>query len=199
MHLHQILFTLLLSILSSSSFSYRVPITSILRPYSASSLPPVPACLHACLLGSQVRKFKPSLVALQNASLLPDLKEALADLPKEDRPEIVGGEDGIVEVTTRAATTTATCICPFVSIALFCCLRTCSRVLHSTVDTVVQRATPSPVTSSHPICQHHTSAPLAYPPLLPACLPACVPMCLPACLCACLPARSPVIPKQCPW
>ena len=44
----------------------------------------------------QVRTFRPQLVAVRNESLVDELKEALADV--EDKPEIIPGEEGVVEV-----------------------------------------------------------------------------------------------------
>ncbi len=48
------------------------------------------------LLAQQVRQFKPEIVAINNASKLPDLKAALADL--DPQPIILAGDDGVVEV-----------------------------------------------------------------------------------------------------
>ncbi|WP_159790365.1 1-deoxy-D-xylulose-5-phosphate reductoisomerase [Sodalinema gerasimenkoae] len=48
------------------------------------------------LLAQQVRQFKPEIVAIRNAEKLPQLREAIADL--DPQPEILGGEDGIIEV-----------------------------------------------------------------------------------------------------
>lgn len=47
-----------------------------------------------CLL--QVKTFKPQLVAVRNESLVNELKEALADM--EQKPEIIPGEQGVIEV-----------------------------------------------------------------------------------------------------
>ena len=44
----------------------------------------------------QVRRFKPQLVAVRNESLVDELKEALADV--EEKPEIIPGEQGVIEV-----------------------------------------------------------------------------------------------------
>lgn len=44
----------------------------------------------------QVKTFKPQLVAVRNESLISELKEALADV--EEKPEIIPGEEGIIEV-----------------------------------------------------------------------------------------------------
>jgi 1-deoxy-D-xylulose-5-phosphate reductoisomerase len=44
----------------------------------------------------QVRTFKPQLIAVRNESLVDELKEALADV--EEKPEIIPGEQGVVEV-----------------------------------------------------------------------------------------------------
>lgn len=48
------------------------------------------------LLAQQVRQFKPEIVAIRNAEKLPQLREAIADL--DPQPEILAGEDGIIEV-----------------------------------------------------------------------------------------------------
>lgn len=45
---------------------------------------------------AQVRTFKPQLVAVRNESLIDELKEALADL--DEKPEIIPGEQGVIEV-----------------------------------------------------------------------------------------------------
>lgn len=45
----------------------------------------------------QVKTFKPKLVAVRNESLVGELKEALADC--EEKPEIIPGEQGVVEVS----------------------------------------------------------------------------------------------------
>ena len=44
----------------------------------------------------QVKTFKPKLVSVWNESLVDELKEALADC--EEKPEIIPGEQGIIEV-----------------------------------------------------------------------------------------------------
>ena len=44
-----------------------------------------------------MKTFKPKLVAVRNESLLNELKEALADC--EVMPEIIPGEQGVIEVT----------------------------------------------------------------------------------------------------
>ncbi|KAK4257079.1 hypothetical protein QN277_006714 [Acacia crassicarpa] len=51
---------------------------------------------NVTLLADQVRTFKPQLVAVRNESLISELKEALADV--EEKPEIIPGEEGIIEV-----------------------------------------------------------------------------------------------------
>ncbi|GFZ17470.1 1-deoxy-D-xylulose 5-phosphate reductoisomerase [Actinidia rufa] len=51
---------------------------------------------NVTLLADQVRTFKPQLVAVRNESLVGELKEALADV--EDKPEIIPGEQGVIEV-----------------------------------------------------------------------------------------------------
>ena len=45
----------------------------------------------------QVKRFKPQLVAVRNESLAGELKEALSDV--ENKPEIIPGEQGVVEVS----------------------------------------------------------------------------------------------------
>ncbi|KAJ4960136.1 hypothetical protein NE237_020046 [Protea cynaroides] len=51
---------------------------------------------NVTLLADQVKRFKPQLVAVRNESLFGELKEALADA--EYMPEIIPGEQGVVEV-----------------------------------------------------------------------------------------------------
>ncbi|VAH98919.1 unnamed protein product [Triticum turgidum subsp. durum] len=51
---------------------------------------------NVTLLADQVKMFKPNLVAIGNESLLNELKEALADC--EYMPEIISGEQGVIEV-----------------------------------------------------------------------------------------------------
>ncbi|XP_042042071.1 1-deoxy-D-xylulose 5-phosphate reductoisomerase, chloroplastic [Salvia splendens] len=51
---------------------------------------------NVTLLAEQVRAFKPKLVSVKDESLASELKEALADV--EDKPEIIPGEQGMVEV-----------------------------------------------------------------------------------------------------
>ncbi|KAL8529889.1 hypothetical protein ACS0TY_007088 [Phlomoides rotata] len=48
------------------------------------------------LLADQVKAFKPQLVSVRDESLVHELKEALSDL--EHKPEIIHGEQGIIEV-----------------------------------------------------------------------------------------------------
>ncbi|CAL9115711.1 unnamed protein product [Musa acuminata var. zebrina] len=48
------------------------------------------------LADQQVKRFKPQLVSVRHESLVGELKEALADA--EQKPEIIPGEEGIVEV-----------------------------------------------------------------------------------------------------
>lgn len=42
-----------------------------------------------------MKRFRPQLVAVRNESLIGELREALADA--DYKPEIVAGEDGVVE------------------------------------------------------------------------------------------------------
>ncbi|WVZ71913.1 hypothetical protein U9M48_020442 [Paspalum notatum var. saurae] len=51
---------------------------------------------NVTLLANQVKTFKPKLVSVRNESLVDELKEALADC--EEKPEIIPGEQGIIEV-----------------------------------------------------------------------------------------------------
>ncbi|CAM6043063.1 unnamed protein product, partial [Sphagnum compactum] len=51
---------------------------------------------NVTLLADQVKRFKPSLVAIRNGALVAELRDAIADVyPK---PEIMVGEEGIIEV-----------------------------------------------------------------------------------------------------
>jgi 1-deoxy-D-xylulose-5-phosphate reductoisomerase len=51
---------------------------------------------NVTLLADQVKRFKPSLVAIRNSALAAELREAIADVyPK---PEIMVGEEGTIEV-----------------------------------------------------------------------------------------------------
>lgn len=43
-----------------------------------------------------MKTFKPQIVAVRNESLVSELKEALADM--EQKPEIIPGEQGVIEV-----------------------------------------------------------------------------------------------------
>jgi hypothetical protein len=61
-----------------------------------------------------VKRFKPSLVAIRNGALVAELRDAIADVyPK---PEIMVGEEGIIEVC-----------CKFVLLMQFSCVRCFSR------------------------------------------------------------------------
>lgn len=51
---------------------------------------------NVTLLADQIRRFKPSLVAIKNESLVGELREAIADL--DQKPEIVAGDEGATEV-----------------------------------------------------------------------------------------------------
>ncbi|KAL6010966.1 hypothetical protein ACLOJK_001409 [Asimina triloba] len=51
---------------------------------------------NVTLLADQVKTFKPELVSIRNESLIGELKEALADA--EHKPEIIPGEEGLIEV-----------------------------------------------------------------------------------------------------
>uniref|UniRef100_A0A0D6R021 1-deoxy-D-xylulose-5-phosphate reductoisomerase n=1 Tax=Araucaria cunninghamii TaxID=56994 RepID=A0A0D6R021_ARACU len=51
---------------------------------------------NVTLLADQVRRFNPKLVSVRNKSLATELKDALTDF--EPKPEIVFGEEGIIEV-----------------------------------------------------------------------------------------------------
>lgn len=52
---------------------------------------------NVTLLADQVRAFKPKLVSVRDESLVSELKEALAGV--EEMPEIIPGEQGMVEVS----------------------------------------------------------------------------------------------------
>ncbi|KAG6505042.1 hypothetical protein ZIOFF_037390 [Zingiber officinale] len=51
---------------------------------------------NVTLLADQIKTFKPQLVSVRNESLVAELKMALEDV--EHKPEIIPGEEGIVEV-----------------------------------------------------------------------------------------------------
>lgn len=51
---------------------------------------------NVTLLADQVKRFKPDLVAVRNEALINELREAIADA--EHKPEIIPGEEGVVEV-----------------------------------------------------------------------------------------------------
>ncbi|KAL8154231.1 hypothetical protein V2J09_011991 [Rumex salicifolius] len=51
---------------------------------------------NVALLAEQVKTFRPQLVAVRNESLISELKEALSDC--DYKPEIIPGEEGVVEV-----------------------------------------------------------------------------------------------------
>ncbi|RDY02900.1 1-deoxy-D-xylulose 5-phosphate reductoisomerase, chloroplastic, partial [Mucuna pruriens] len=51
---------------------------------------------NVTLLADQVKRFKPQLVSVRNESLIAELEEALHDV--EQKPEIIPGEQGIIEV-----------------------------------------------------------------------------------------------------
>lgn len=52
-----------------------------------------------CIL--QIKTFKPQLVAVRNESLVDELEEALTDV--EEKPEIIPGEQGVIEVSHLCA------------------------------------------------------------------------------------------------
>ncbi|KAL6627574.1 hypothetical protein ACP70R_031300 [Stipagrostis hirtigluma subsp. patula] len=60
---------------------------------------------NVTLLADQVKTFKPKLVAVRNESLVDELKEALADC--EEKPEIIPGEQGVIEVARHPDAVTA--------------------------------------------------------------------------------------------
>lgn len=51
---------------------------------------------NVTLLADQIKRFKPQLVAVRDASLVEELKEALNGF--EDKPEIIPGDQGVIEV-----------------------------------------------------------------------------------------------------
>ena len=66
----------------------------------------------------QVRAFKPQLVAVRNESLVGELKEALADV--EDKPEIIPGEQGVIEVSGPLVYSLLTSFCWINLYSLLC-------------------------------------------------------------------------------
>ncbi|KAJ8753153.1 hypothetical protein K2173_017722 [Erythroxylum novogranatense] len=60
------------------------------------------AASNVTLIVDQVKTFKPQLVVVRNDSLVDELKEALGDL--EEKPEIVPGEQRIIEVARHPDT-----------------------------------------------------------------------------------------------
>eukprot|EP00270_Netrium_digitus_P018301 TRINITY_DN693_c0_g1_i1.p1 TRINITY_DN693_c0_g1~~TRINITY_DN693_c0_g1_i1.p1 ORF type:complete len:526 (+),score=131.31 TRINITY_DN693_c0_g1_i1:98-1675(+) len=57
---------------------------------------------NVALLAEQVRQFKPKMVGIRDAALLPELKEAIADV--HPQPLLLAGEEGIVEVARHEDT-----------------------------------------------------------------------------------------------
>lgn len=51
---------------------------------------------NVTLFAEQVRRFRPEMIALANVEKLPELRAAIADL--DPQPQILGGQEGIVEV-----------------------------------------------------------------------------------------------------
>eukprot|EP01026_Neomeris_dumetosa_P081958 TRINITY_DN929_c0_g1_i5.p1 TRINITY_DN929_c0_g1~~TRINITY_DN929_c0_g1_i5.p1 ORF type:complete len:275 (+),score=39.89 TRINITY_DN929_c0_g1_i5:187-1011(+) len=54
------------------------------------------------LLAEQIRQFKPKLVAIREASNIPQLKEAISDV--DQQPEIIPGDEGISAVASHPDT-----------------------------------------------------------------------------------------------
>ncbi|MFM7448598.1 MAG: 1-deoxy-D-xylulose-5-phosphate reductoisomerase [Leptolyngbyaceae cyanobacterium] len=52
------------------------------------------------LLAQQVRQFQPEMVAIRDATLLPDLQAALTQVPTQ--PTLLAGEEGVVEVARHS-------------------------------------------------------------------------------------------------
>lgn len=52
------------------------------------------------LLAQQVRQFQPEMVAISDATLLPELQAALAEVPTQ--PTLLAGEEGVIEVARYA-------------------------------------------------------------------------------------------------
>lgn len=52
------------------------------------------------LLAQQVRQFQPEMVAISDATLLPELQAALAEVPTQ--PALLAGEEGVIEVARYA-------------------------------------------------------------------------------------------------
>ena len=61
------------------------------------------------LLAQQVRQFRPSLVAIRDASKVSQLKELIKDV--HPQPEIMVGDAGAVEVRPRDGVRAAACAC----------------------------------------------------------------------------------------
>ncbi|KAH7446333.1 hypothetical protein KP509_01G051700 [Ceratopteris richardii] len=59
---------------------------------------------NVTLLADQIRRFRPSLVSIGKESLVAELKEAIADL--EETPEILAGDEGIIEVARHSEAVT---------------------------------------------------------------------------------------------
>lgn len=59
---------------------------------------------NVTLLADQVKTVRPKLVSVRNESLVEELKDAIADM--EDKPEIIPGEQGIIEVARHAEAVT---------------------------------------------------------------------------------------------
>lgn len=51
---------------------------------------------------AQIKRFKPELVSVKNEALVDELREAIADV--EHKPEIIPGEEGIIEVLMNSIT-----------------------------------------------------------------------------------------------
>lgn len=60
-------------------------------------------------LGVQVRKFQPEMVAIRDASKIPELKEALKGLPGR-MPDILAGDEGAVEVARHSSAEVCACV-----------------------------------------------------------------------------------------
>lgn len=60
---------------------------------------------NVTLLADQVKRFRPQLVAVRNESLVNELRDALADA--DYKPEIVAGEQGVIEVACHPDCVTA--------------------------------------------------------------------------------------------
>lgn len=63
-----------------------------------------------------MKTFKPQLVAVRNESLVDELKEALADA--EYKPEIIPGEEGVIEVSYSLLSTVVVLVITYLKLVI---------------------------------------------------------------------------------